>query len=124
MLGVGVSFDGEQQRYFFMHIPRTAGTTLYRRLIRTFGDTVYPLPFDRGRPDVVLNVGHAQDRFRTYGDQIRVVVGHFPLCLGDLLGVPLTAFTVLRDPVERTLSLLRLQQQQNETYRGASLETI
>ena len=38
---------------------------------------------------------------------MRLVAGHFPLCLTDVLGVPFHVFTVLRDPVERTLSLLR-----------------
>jgi hypothetical protein len=121
---VGVGFDREPQRYFFMHIPKTAGMTLYHRLIRHYGDALYPLPFDRGRSDAALNVGYVEDRFRTYGRQIRMVVGHFPLCLGDLLGVPLTALTVLRDPVERTLSLLRQRQQRNERYRDAPLEEI
>jgi hypothetical protein len=33
---VGVDFGREPQRYFFMHIPKTAGMTLYHRLIRHY----------------------------------------------------------------------------------------
>ena len=36
-----------------------------------------------------------------------MVTGHFPLCTTELLGGAFTTFTVLRDPVERTLSYLR-----------------
>jgi Sulfotransferase family len=115
---------GEPQRYFFMHIPKTAGSTLFRRLIRHHGDALYPLPFDRGNVDAAIDVDYMEDRFRSFGEQIRVIVGHFPLCLGERLGVPLTTFTVLRDPVERTLSFLRKRQLEDGQYQGWPLEDL
>lgn len=41
------------------------------------------------------------------GETLRVVIGHYPACLMDELGGDFLGMTVLRDPVERTLSLLR-----------------
>jgi len=38
--------------------------------------------------------------------------------------VPLTTFTILREPVERTLSFLRQRQQQTAKYRGLPLEDV
>jgi len=52
------------------------------------------------------------------------VTGHFPLCTADLLGGGFTTFTVLRDPVERTLSLLRRRQNAEERFHGRDLEDI
>jgi hypothetical protein len=111
------------QRYFFMHIPKTAGTTLHKRLIHHHGDALYPLPPDRGEIDAAIDVDWVQNRFRTNAEQIRIVVGHFPLCLDELLRVPLTTFTLMRHPVERTLSFLR-RRQRDPQYRSASLEEI
>jgi len=115
---------GEPERWFFMHIPKTAGMTLYYRLIRHHGAALYPLPPDRGRPQAVMDVDHVERRFAAYRNQIRIITGHFPLCLGERLGIPLTTFTVLRDPVERTLSFLRQRQQQTTRYRGQPLEDV
>jgi hypothetical protein len=115
---------GEPERWFFMHIPKTAGMTLYYRLIRHHGAALYPLPPDRGRPQAVTDVDHVERRFAAYRKQIRIITGHFPLCLGERLGIPLTTFTILRDPVERTLSFLRQRQQQTAKYRGLPLEDV
>jgi hypothetical protein len=121
---VVVPLEGEPQRFFFMHIPKTAGMTLYHRLIRQHGAALYPLPSDRGQVDAAIDVRHVEERFRTHRHQIRVIVGHFPLCLGERLGVPLTTFTILRDPVERTLSFLRQRQVEGGRYGGRALEEL
>ena len=51
--------------------------------------------------------------FASRRDEIRVVTGHYPHCVSEMLGVPFTTFTVLRDPVERTLSVLRQARSKN-----------
>jgi hypothetical protein len=53
-----------------------------------------------------------------------MVTGHFPLCTTELLGVPFTTITVLRDPVERTLSSLRDMREREPMFRGQPLERI
>jgi len=104
----------ESERYFFMHIPKTAGMTLYHRLIGCHGETLYPLPRDRGRLDAAADIDHLRRCFGTHRSQIRVVVGHFPRCIDEVLGVPLTTFTILRNPVDRTLSFLRRRKLREE----------
>jgi hypothetical protein len=114
----------EPQRYFFMHIPKTAGMTLYYRLIRCHGKTLYPLPPDRGRVDAAKDIDHLTRCFAMHRSQIRIVVGHFPRCIDAVLGVPLTTFTILRNPVDRTLSLLRQHKQQDQGFRDSALEDV
>ena len=115
----------EPERYFFMHLPKTAGMSLFQRLIHHHGEqAVYPLPADRGRPGTYMSIDYLRDGFAVHGENLRVIAGHFPLCVDEILGVPLTTFTILRDPVGRTLSLLRQHQQQDREFRDSSLEDV
>jgi hypothetical protein len=117
--------SAEPQRYLFMHIPKTAGMSLFQRLIHHHGErAVYPLAADRGRPGTYMSIGYLRDNFSVHGDNLRVIAGHFPLCVDEILGVRLTTFTILRDPVERALSLVRQHQQQDPEFRDSSLEDI
>jgi hypothetical protein len=98
----------EAERFFFVHVQKTAGTALLKRLKEQFGDRhVYPDRTDGILPDAVLVWEQLAERFTARRDEIRVVTGHFPLCVSELLGAPFRTFTVLREPVERTLSYLR-----------------
>lgn len=115
----------EPQRYFFVHLQKTAGTTLYRRIRRHLGDpAVYPDRTDGRPPETVLMVDHLLERWHARRSEIRVVTGHFPLCTTELLGVPFTTFTVLRDPVERTFSFLRHHRARTPADRDTPLEQI
>jgi hypothetical protein len=99
----------------FIHVMKTGGTTIMRNLRETFGlDEIYPyrlldIRYDEGEVDIRhhLSVPYLlalpPERRRT----IKVYIGHFPYVVRDLLGIELQTATVLRDPVERTISLLR-----------------
>jgi hypothetical protein len=50
--------------------------------------------------------------------------GHFPLSTRELLDADFTTFTVLRDPVERTLSYLRQHRELNRTDWDLTLEEM
>jgi hypothetical protein len=113
------------ERYFFLHLQKTAGTTLLRRLRPAFGDhEVYPGPGDGPVPDNVLLVEHLAARYAVRGDEIRLVTGHFPLCATEVLGGSWNTFTVLRDPVERTLSYLRHHKKLTPSDADLSLEEV
>jgi hypothetical protein len=115
----------EPERFFFVHLQKTGGTALFQRLRESFGPSaVYPTPDDQGDVAAVIDVNHLVARFGAHRDEIRVVTGHFPLCIVDVLDVPFTTFTVLRDPVERTLSLLRRRQAADPRFQGLELEQI
>jgi hypothetical protein len=115
----------EPQRFFFIHLQKTGGTALFRRLRHHFGTgAVYPMPEYQGTPEAVLDVDLLVDRFARHRAEIRAVTGHFPLCTVQRVGAPFTTFTVLRDPVERTLSFLRHHRQEEPRFRGSTLEEI
>jgi hypothetical protein len=112
-------------RFFFVHVQKTAGTSLVFRLRREFGRAaIYPPEADKGDVAAVISVDHLLERWRSQGDRIRVVTGHFPLCTVDLLGDGFTTLTLLREPVERTLSYLRHHKQMTPGDSDRSLEEI
>jgi hypothetical protein len=122
-----VTSADEPRRFFFVHMQKTGGVSLYMRLQREFGENaVYPADSD-GDPEAVMpqlfpNI--LLDRWGDRRDEIRVVTGHFPLCTAELLGAEFTTFTVLRDPVERTLSYLRHHRDTTPAESERPLEEI
>jgi hypothetical protein len=117
----------EPERFFFVHMQKTGGTSLYTRTKRHFGEAgVYPNDSDGETWDVAPNlmVPVLLERWPERRDQIRLVGGHFPLCTRELLDAEFTTFTVLRDPVERTLSYLRHHRELNRTDWDLTLEEM
>lgn len=115
----------EQPLFFFVHLQKTAGTALFRRLRHHFGvEAVYPMPAYQGTPETSLDVELLLRRLREHRAQIEVVTGHFPLCVAELLGTHVTTFTLLREPVERTLSFLRHQAEVEPRFAGVQLDRI
>jgi hypothetical protein len=113
------------QRWFFVHMHKTAGTALYQRLHEQFRpEAIYPTAAEQRANKASLHVDLLCRRFHECGDQLRVITGHFPLCTSELLGVPFSTITVLRDPVERTLSSLRDMRERELIFRGQPLERI
>jgi Sulfotransferase family len=117
------SGSDQPHRYFFVHIMRTGGVALRRRLMNHFGDAaVYPTRGLDGTNPVksYLLIDYLRERLEARGDQIRVITGHFPLRTVELIDGRFTTLTLLRDPVERTLSRLRqVQQEQSFLERRA-----
>ncbi len=118
-----MSHDGRQ--FFFLHLQKTGGTALWRRLQCEFDPIeLYPGPDDGEPPATVLSVPHLRECWGRRREEIRVVAGHFPLCTVDLLGARFTTLTLLRDPVERTLSYLRHHREQTPEDQDRTLEEI
>ena len=112
-------------RFFFLHLQKTGGTTLVHRLPRHFRpEEIYPNASD-GEPFIsTISVRHLVDRWMARRDEVRIVAGHFPLCTIELLGSGFTTLTVLRDPVERTLSYLRHHREMTPEESHLSLEAV
>jgi len=112
-----------EPRFFVAHMQKTAGTALRDRLRATFPEeAIYPNGTDG--PDAriaVISVERLRERWAARGDEIRLLTGHFPVRVTELLGTPFVTLTVLRHPVERTLSFLRHQAARRQ--RGATEDT-
>ena len=114
-----------EQRWFFVHLHKTAGTALLQRLRIALGeDAIYPTVSDNWTHFATMNLDLLRRRFVGQDPRIRVVTGHFPLCTTELLALPFVTLTVLRDPVERTLSALRDMRERDAEHRGKPLEDI
>lgn len=113
------------ERFFFVHLQKTAGTALLRRLRHHFGEEhVYPLRSEQGTAEVVLDVDRLASRVEATGERFRVVTGHFPYAAVHRLPGRWSTFTVLRDPVERVLSFLRHQREVEPRFTTATLDEI
>ena len=115
--------SGQPQRFFVAHMQKTAGTALRDRLRASFPDEqIYPNASDGPDPRIsVISVKHLQERWAARGQDIRLLTGHFPVRVTELLDADLVTMTVLRHPVERTLSFLRHQAERRQ--RGATEDT-
>ena len=126
-----------QQRWFFVHVQKTGGTDLFTRI---GGDPLIPLEHELWfRPAEIypnetdgdvftvapqLSVEQLLLRWKARRDEIRIVLGHFPLCTAELLDADFTTITVLREPVERTLSYLRHHRRLTPADKDKPLEEI
>ena len=107
----------EPQRFFIVHMQKSAGTTLRDRFRNTFDevcDLSRTAPTEPTSGSRSSRCGTCSNAGQARGDEIRLVAGHFPLCTTELLDVPFITLTVLRPPVERTLSYLRHQKKLNK----------
>ncbi len=116
----------EPTRFFIVHLQKTAGTSLRDRFRATFADNeIYPNASDgRDKRISVISVAHLLARWHARRDEIRLVAGHFPLSTVELLDAELVTLSILRPPIERTLSYLRHQRKINHADRPLPLEAI
>ena len=115
-----VTVTDEPTRFFIVHLQKTAGTSLRDRFRATFPDTaIYPNASDgRDKRVSVISVTHLLERWRERRDEIRLIAGHFPLSTIELLDADFVTLSILRAPVDRTLSYLRHQKKLNRDDRG------
>jgi hypothetical protein len=132
-----LSERGRDGRFFFAHVQKAAGTSLFVRLQRQFeAAEIYPDESDVDaarsaggderfpRLTSTLLVSHLLARYAIRGDQIRLVAGHFPVRTTELLGDDFRTITVLRDPIDRTLSALRHQRERAPEDGGTPIEEL
>ena len=125
--GGGPMSNSEPGGVFFVHMQKTAGTALRQGLINHFGKrAVYPTQgMDGTDPtQLVTSTDYLRERLAARGDEIEAITGHFPLCTTELLDGRYTTLTLLREPVERSLSYLRHHRKEEPADRDRSLEEI
>jgi hypothetical protein len=117
------------RQFFFIHVMKTAGTTFENHLRGQFAvESIYPSAKLDGRfpadvePKISIPflLALPPERHRS----IEVYAGHFPYMVCELLNRDLITCTILRDPVDRTISVLKQFKRLEERYRSLSLEAI
>jgi hypothetical protein len=113
-----------QNRFFFIHIMKTGGATFRQHVYANFEPgEVYPRPKvdDMQRAWLVESLLGLPAERRA---QIRAYTGHFPFVVTELLGCELITLTLLRNPVDRTVSYLKHCKRYHSQHAGLTLEEI
>ena len=91
----------ENRKIIFLHIPKTAGTTLNRIIDWEYNPLrIYSINGRYFRDSYRKLISYPPSRLAG----MQVFRGHMPFGLHNLLGAPSTYIVVLRDPVERAIS--------------------
>jgi hypothetical protein len=112
--------------FFFLHVMKTAGTSFVQHLPNNFAPSaIYPSPDTpvalRREQYWEIDALHRLDpRIR---DRIQIFHGHLPFLVADMVGAD-TVLTILREPVERTISHIRHCRRHFPKHRGRPLEEV
>jgi hypothetical protein len=113
-------------RFFYVKVMKTGGGTFLQHILSNFErDEVYP--YEKLDPDIYganYRIDYLTGLPPERRARIRVYTGHFPFVAAQLIGAELVTFTVLRDPVERTISYLKHCKHYHEQHRSLSLDQI
>ncbi len=96
------------KKILIIHIAKTAGASLRRMLEREYGAKhIYPgsfylKRFDRGSYPMGSQMLRDYAGFPPH----KVLVGHFTAAMADMVPVPYQTATFLREPIQRSLSML------------------
>ena len=118
-----------QRRFLFVHVMKTGGTSLVLQLLRQFEPReVYP--------DAHLDRRHLMDAepYASLADlvalsperraAIRFYAGHFPFVARDLIAGDVKTITLLRDPVDRSVSVLKHFKRLHSRFHELPLDAI
>ncbi len=83
----------------FLHIPKTAGVTMNRILYREYGNRLLRYTINNYEPEKSIT-----PNLKAISAENRLIAGHFPFGLHEKLPGRARYFTVLRHPVDRTVS--------------------
>jgi Sulfotransferase family len=119
----------DPRRFFFVHVMKTGGTTLALHMAREFEPTaMYPNEsLDRRHASDVASYMSVDALLQLPPERkmaIRAYTGHFPYMVREQLGLELETLTLLRDPVDRSVSALKHFKRLYERYHACSLEEI
>ena len=117
------------ERFFFVHVMKTGGTSFVFHLLRNFEpNEVYPSEArDRRHPSDVEPYASIPDLLGLSPDrvaEVRVFAGHFPYMVCDLIDADLVTMTLLREPVQRSVSVLKHFKRLFARYADLSLDEI
>jgi hypothetical protein len=122
-----VKRDGpaDVQRYFFVHVMKTGGRTFSWRARANFrAAEIYPSGEEPDLFEASTNFTLLARLPEARRRQVRFYCGHFPLMAADLVGPDVVTMTMLRNPVDRTISYLKHVKRRDPRYAAKTLEQI
>lgn len=113
-------------RLFFVHIMKTGGSTFTRHLeVQLGAPRLYPNDAeDQDTFTAKTSVRHLRSLPEERWGRVDALTVHMPFFASTVLGRPFVTATILRDPVDRTVSHLRNRQRHNPENRDWPLEKI
>ena len=118
----------DEPRFFFIHVMKTGGTSFVFQMLQNFEpDEAYPSAIDRTSPTDVTPYASIPKLLELSPERrarIRVYAGHLPYVASELLEIDLVRLTLLRDPVDRTVSMLKHVKRLFERYAEFSIDAI
>jgi hypothetical protein len=114
------------QRFFFIHVMKTGGSSFTEHIRANFEpDSIFP---DKtAQSDSIFSLFSIQNLLNLPPERtshIQAYMGHFPYTVTELLTGDFITLTLLRDPVERTISYLKHCKRFHKEYRNLSLQEI
>lgn len=118
--------SSSKQRFFFVHIMKTGGTSLARAMDPSFSaEERYP-----GAPDkdekmtAKASVNYLRNLPKERLNEIRSFNGHMPFFASKLVGPDVLSLTMLRGPVARVVSHLKQTKRMSPYFESMSLDEI
>lgn len=118
-------------KFLFIHVMKTGGTSIadiiaanFRASDRYPDACVTPLPDIFARIEAYLFVPALVSKVNALQGQLRMVRGHVPYSVRKLLNDSYIAMTLVRDPIERTVSYLTHCKRYHTEHHNLALEQI
>jgi hypothetical protein len=118
--------DASDDRYFFVHVMKTAGFSLVRMIKSELFDKslVYPTAEDGNALEASMNYDRVRALTPDRLSRIKVFSGHFPFAAMAHMGPNVRTFSLFRDPVARTISHLKHTVQRLPHFRDWTLDAV
>lgn len=116
----------DSQRYFYVHIMKTAGFSLLYMIKNQVLDRslVYPTKDERDGVSAYADYAYIRALSDEHKRKYRMFSGHLPFCAREVLGTDLRTIVFLREPVARSISNLKHVKQRVVPYRNWSMEEL